>query len=52
MEDGLTPPLIFVHKRGLAKLELEVHVIQTLIKPLLLILYKTDFLVLPFMSIK
>lgn len=45
MEDGLTPPLIFVHKRGLAKLELKVHVIQTLIKPLLLILYKTGFLV-------
>lgn len=51
MEDGLTPPLIFVHKKGLAKLELKVHVIQTLIKPLLLILHETGFLVPPFMSI-
>lgn len=51
MEDGLTPPLIFVHKKGLAKLELKVHVIQTLIKPLLLILHETGFLVHPFMSI-
>lgn len=51
MEDGLTPPLIFVHKKGFAKLELKVHVIQTLIKPLLLILHETGFLVPPFMSI-
>lgn len=51
MEDGLTPPLIFVHKKRLATLELKVHVIQTLIKPLLLILHKTGFLVPPFMSI-
>lgn len=51
MEDGLTPPLIFVHQKGLTKLELKVHVIQTLIKPLLLILHEAGFLVPPFMSI-
>lgn len=51
MEDGLTPPLIFEHKKWPAKLELKVHVIQTLIKPLLLILHETGFLVPPFMSI-
>lgn len=45
MEDGLTPPFIFVNKKGLTKLELKVHVIQTLIKPLLLILHVTGFLV-------
>lgn len=47
MEDGLTPPLIFAHKKGLTKLELKVHVIQSLIKPLL-ILHETSFLVPPF----
>lgn len=35
MEGCLTPPLIFVNKKELTKLELRVHVIQTLIKPLL-----------------
>lgn len=44
MEDGPTPPLDFVNKKGLAKLELKVRVIQTLIKPLLLILHETGFL--------
>lgn len=39
MEDCLTPPLIFANKKGLTKLELKVHVIQTLIKLLLLILH-------------
>lgn len=34
-------------KKGLAKLELKVHVIQTLIKPLLLILHETGFLLPP-----
>lgn len=43
--------LNLVHKRGFAKLELKVHVIQTLIKIVLRILHETGFLILPFMSI-
>lgn len=39
MQGCLAPPLIFVNKKGLTKLELKVHVIQSLIKPPLLILH-------------